>query len=220
MITPHNPTITTYLNQIKHYQQFTTQQEMQLIAQMHQGDTAARELLIKSYLALVVSIAHMHHRAGIDFEDLIQEGNIGLIEAIDRFDPSYGNKLNTYAVWRIRKNILRYIKQLQNPTLSLDTPICLEDEDCVFLADMIIDEDNLCGAQAFKSVEQTIIQAEQICRLYDKIDALPKRQREVVILLYGLGNQHEHSVGQTAKIMGINRQNVEKLREKALRRLS
>ena len=220
MMTSNNPSTSRYLQQIKDYQQFTQQEEMQLIAQMRQGDSAARELLIKAYLTLVVSIACMHQRPGIELDDLIQEGNIGLIEAIDRFNPLLGNKLNTYAVWRIKKKISQYIQSLGSTQESLDTPICVEDEDYVFLADMIVDQETLCGSQAIKSIEETMIQVEEICRLYDKLDSLSIRQRKLVMMLYGLGEEQEHSIDEMAEILGISRKRVEQLRDKALRRLS
>ena len=220
MMTSNNPSTSRYLQQIKDYQQFTQQEEMQLIAQMRQGDSAARELLIKAYLTLVVSIACMHQRPGIELDDLIQEGNIGLIEAIDRFNPLLGNKLNTYAVWRIKKKISQYIQSLGSTQESLDTPICVEDEDYVFLADMIVDKETLCGSQAIKSIEETMIQVEEICRLYDKLDSLSIRQRKLVMMLYGLGEEQEHSIDEMAEILGISRKRVEQLRDKALRRLS
>lgn len=220
MMTSNNPSTSRYLQQIKDYQQFTQQEEMQLIAQMRQSDSAARELLIKAYLTLVVSIACMHQRPGIELDDLIQEGNIGLIEAIDRFNPLLGNKLNTYAVWRIKKKISQYIQSLGSTQESLDTPICVEDEDYVFLADMIVDKETLCGSQAIKSIEETMIQVEEICRLYDKLDSLSIRQRKLVMMLYGLGEEQEHSIDEMAEILGISRKRVEQLRDKALRRLS
>ena len=220
MMTSNNPSTSRYLQQIKDYQQFTQQEEMQLIAQMRQSDSAARELLIKAYLTLVVSIACMHQRPGIELDDLIQEGNIGLIEAIDRFNPLLGNKLNTYAVWRIKKKISQYIQSLGSTQESLDTPICVEDEDYVFLADMIVDQETLCGSQAIKSIEETMIQVEEICRLYDKLDSLSIRQRKLVMMLYGLGEEQEHSIDEMAEILGISRKRVEQLRDKALRRLS
>lgn len=220
MMTSNNPSTSIYLQQIKDYQQFTQQEEMQLIAQMRQGDSAARALLIKANLTLVVSIACMHQRPGIELDDLIQEGNIGLIEAIDRFNPLLGNKLNTYAVWRIKKKISQYIQSLGSTQESLDTPICVEDEDYVFLADMIVDKETLCGYQAIKSIEETMIQVEEICRLYDKLDSLSIRQRKLVMMLYGLGEEQEHSIDEMAEILGISRKRVEQLRDKALRRLS
>lgn len=220
MMTSNNPSTSRYLQQIKDYQRFTQQEEMQLIAQMRQGDSAARELLIKAYLTLVVSIACMHQRPGIELDDLIQEGNIGLIEAIDRFNPLLGNKLNTYAVWRIKKKISQYIQSLGSTQESLDTPICVEDEDYVFLGDMIVDKETLCGSQAIKSIEETMIQVEEICLLYDKLDSLSIRQRKLVMMLYGLGEEQEHSIDEMAEILGISRKRVEQLRDKALRRLS
>ena len=209
-----------YNREIKTYRPLSVEEEIALAEQVRSGNQQARKQLIEANLTLVIRIARMALLNGDELMDLIQEGNIGLIEAIDRFNPLLGNKLNTYAVWRIKKKISQYIQSLGSTQESLDTPICVEDEDYVFLADMIVDKETLCGSQAIKSIEETMIQVEEICRLYDKLDSLSIRQRKLVMMLYGLGEEQEHSIDEMAEILGISRKRVEQLRDKALRRLS
>jgi RNA polymerase primary sigma factor len=87
----------------------TRQQEFDLFSSYVTGDTRAREIIIRSNLRLVVSIAKKYHNKNLEFDDLIQEGNIGLMKAVERFDHNRGFKFSTYATWWIRQSILRFI---------------------------------------------------------------------------------------------------------------
>ena len=87
----------------------TRQQEFDLFTSYISGNTQARETIIRSNLRLVVSIAKKYCNKNLDFDDLIQEGNIGLMKAVERFDPGRGFKFSTYATWWIRQSILRFI---------------------------------------------------------------------------------------------------------------
>ena len=97
----------TYLNEIARYPLLTQQEEYQLANATKSGDSQARENLINSNLRLVVSIARQYRNCGIPFADLIQEGNVGLIKAVDSFDPSLGNRFSTHATNWIRQRIGR-----------------------------------------------------------------------------------------------------------------
>ena len=85
------------------------EEEQDLSRRAREGDTAARKRLIESNLRLVISIAKKYRGRGVSFEDLIQEGNAGLIKAVERFDPSLGNRFSTYATWWIRQAITRAV---------------------------------------------------------------------------------------------------------------
>ena len=77
----------------------TKEEELALAHQAKAGDEDARRRLVEKNLRLVVSVAKRYRRMGLPFEDLIQEGNIGLMTAVDRFDPEMGNPFSTYAIW-------------------------------------------------------------------------------------------------------------------------
>src|SRR5207247_6840158 len=94
-----------YLQEIGQFSLLTPQEEIELAGKIKKGDAAARERMINANLRLVVTIARDYINLGLPLVDLISEGNIGLMEAIDRFDPEKGVKLSTYAIWWIKRAI-------------------------------------------------------------------------------------------------------------------
>ncbi len=98
-----------YLKEIGKIPLLTTEEEITLAKRMQQGDKAAKERLAEANLRLVVSVAKRYAGRGMQFLDLIQEGNMGLIKAVDRFDYTKGYKFSTYATWWIRQSITRAI---------------------------------------------------------------------------------------------------------------
>ena len=101
----------------------TKEEEKSLFTRMNHGDLEAKKIIIESNLRLVVSIAKRYKGLGLEFLDLIQEGNIGLIEAVERFDVTKNNKFSTYATWWIRKEVSRSIK-FQGKTIRLPVNLC------------------------------------------------------------------------------------------------
>ncbi len=114
-----------YLREIGRIQLLTPAEEIELAARIKQGDRKARALMISSNLRLVVTIAQDYANLGLPLLDLIGEGNIGLMIAVDRFDPSKGAKLSTYAAWWIRQAIKR---ALSNQSKTIRLPVHLGDK--------------------------------------------------------------------------------------------
>lgn len=102
-------TLTQYLAGIRGGRLLDAGEERELSRRAHEGDLAARRRLVESNLRLVISIAKKYRGRGVLFEDLIQEGNAGLIKAVERFDPSLGNRFSTYATWWIRQAVTRAV---------------------------------------------------------------------------------------------------------------
>ncbi len=98
-----------YLKYLKKYPLLTKEQEYDLAVKVSEGDGQARDLMIKSNLGLVISVAKRFLGRGLSFDDLIMEGNIGLIKAVERFKPKKGFRFSTYAIWWIRQTIERGI---------------------------------------------------------------------------------------------------------------
>src|SRR3712207_9214772 len=101
--------LTQYLGRIRDGKLLDAQEEKDLSRRAREGDTAARRRLIECNLRLVISIAKKYRGRGVLFEDLIQEGNAGLIRAVEKFDPEMGNRFSTYATWWIRQAVTRTI---------------------------------------------------------------------------------------------------------------
>lgn len=102
-------TFKKYLNDIANIELFTPEEEHECALKAFYGDKEAKEELALRNLRFVVSIAKVYAKNGIDLQDVINEGNMGLIEAANRFDPTLGNKFITFAVWYIRRKILAYV---------------------------------------------------------------------------------------------------------------
>src|SRR5918912_3816364 len=101
--------LTQFLGRVRGGSLLDAGEEKDLSRRARRGDMRARQKLIESNLRLVISIAKKYRGRGVLFEDLIQEGNAGLIKAVERFDPSLGNRFSTYATWWIRQAITRAI---------------------------------------------------------------------------------------------------------------
>src|SRR5438309_1705751 len=112
--------IKIYLREIGQIPLLTPQQEIELAAKIKRGDREARALMIRSNLRLVVKIAHDYANLGLPLLDLISEGNIGLMKAVERFDPAKGGKLSTYAAWWIKQSIKR---ALANQSRTIRLPV-------------------------------------------------------------------------------------------------
>jgi RNA polymerase primary sigma factor len=117
--------IKIYLQEISGTPLLTMQEEIELAARIKQGDQKARARMIKANLRLVVKIAHNYSNLGLPFPDLISEGNIGLIKAVERFDPGKGGKLSTYSAWWIKQSIKR---GLANQSKTIRLPVHLVDK--------------------------------------------------------------------------------------------
>jgi RNA polymerase primary sigma factor len=110
-ITERTPTLSRYMQDITRYPLLNMDEEVELATLAQRGDERAKEQLVNSNLRFVISIAKQYLHQGVPLEDLIMEGNIGLINAINKFDPTRGFKLSTYAVWWIRQAILHALAE-------------------------------------------------------------------------------------------------------------
>src|SRR5438477_4312545 len=117
--------IKIYLREIGQIPLLTPEQEIELAAKIKKADREARALMIRSNLRLVVKIAHDYANLGLPLLDLISEGNIGLMKAVERFDPAKGGKLSTYAAWWIKQSIKR---ALANQSKTIRLPVHLVDK--------------------------------------------------------------------------------------------
>ena len=117
--------IRVYMREIVKTDLLTPKQEVELADRIREGDESAREHMIKANLRLVVKIARDYSNYGVPMQDLISEGNIGLMKAVEKFDPEKGGKLSTYASWWIKQSIKR---ALANQSKTIRLPVHLVDK--------------------------------------------------------------------------------------------
>jgi RNA polymerase primary sigma factor len=125
MASEFDNSIKAYMKEIAKTPLLTIEDEVALAKRIKKGDKAARETMIKANLRLVVKIAQDYSGYGLPVADLISEGNIGLMKAVDRFDPVKGGKLSTYAAWWIKQSIKR---SLANQSKTIRLPVHMVDK--------------------------------------------------------------------------------------------
>ena len=208
----------TYLQDISKYPQLSSQEELTLAQRARQGDAEAHEQLIHAHLLMVVNIARQYQRPGVEMLDLIQEGNIGLIKAVDMFDPAQGNRLSTLAFYWINKHIQRFLNHEPEDLVSLDMEIT-DGSETLLLSDTIEDRHNLLGGQTIPHIDAEMDHEELQRQVREMLSRLPKREREVLRLLYGVDLRRSYSVSEVAKMLRLSKVRVCQLRNRALTRM-
>ena len=253
-----------YLRAIGRIKLLSATEEIDLARRIGRGDQLAKKRLVQANLRLVVSVAKKYQNRGLPFLDLIQEGNLGLIRASEKFDPERGYKFSTYATWWIRQGITRALadksrtirvpvhmvetinnlrkitRQLsqelgRRPTMeelavsmkvsltkikeilaanrvpvSLDTPYG-EDEDNS-LAELVQDESSMAPEV---STETNLMAGD----IRGVLSVLTPREREILVLRYGLKDGQQRTLEQVGKLVGITRERTRQIELKALRAL-
>ena len=206
----------TYLRDISRYPQpITQEQELTLALRARQGDTEAREQLIHAHLRMVVNIARQYQRPGVEMLDLIQEGNIGLITAVDKFDPTQGNRLTTLAFYWINKHIQRFLNNEPDDLISLDMEIN-DGAAILLLSDTIEDKGTILGDPTIQNIETQMENQELQQLVHNLLATLSPREQEVLRLLYGIDNYPVLSRNEIAKIIGVREEQVSRIKTRAL----
>lgn len=214
-----NSLLNSYLRDINKYRPLTPEQELTLFNQMHLGHQSARDQLICAHLLLVVNIARRYTHPGMDIMDLIQEGNIGLMHAVDIFDPTQGTRFTTYAVYKIHKQIQRFLNKSDDRMISLDINVDNGDEN-LRLSDTIEDKDNTMMEQQFEDIQTRMEQEEVKEQLQEKLKTLSSHELQVLRLLYGLDGYPEMSYEEVAQHMGIRADSVRRIKMRAKRKIN
>ena len=190
------------------------EQEQQLLQQLSQGQHQARQTLIEHNLRLVVYIARRFENTGVNLEDLVSIGTIGLIKAIGTFRPDKKIKLATYSSRCIENEILMYIRKLssQKTEISLDEPINTDWDGNELLLGDILGTD---GDTVMRPMEENV--ERQLLR--QALQRLPERERNIMVLRYGLGGRQEKTQKEVADLMGISQSYISRLEKRIMLRL-
>jgi RNA polymerase sporulation-specific sigma factor len=190
------------------------QDEQDVLERLEQGDESAKQCLIEHNLRLVVYIARRFENTGINLEDMISIGTIGLIKAISTYRRDKNIKLATYASRCIENEILMHIRKISNQKteVSLDEPINMDyDGNELLLSDVLgTDEDII-----FRSMEDDV----DLCLLRDALCQLPQREREIVEMRFGLAGRKELTQKEVATKMGISQSYISRLEKRIMLRL-
>ncbi len=182
--------------------------------QIEQGDDSAREQLIVHNLRLVVYIAKKFENSGVNLEDLISIGTIGLIKAVNTFTPSRNIKLATYASRCIENEILMYLRKLTNirTEISLDEPLNVDwDGNELLLSDILGSEEDCVNTQLEQEDEKSI--------LLNVVSTLPQREQQIMKMRFGLCGEAERTQKEVADLLGISQSYISRLEKRILERI-
>lgn len=189
-------------------------EEQAALEALEQGDEQAKQRLIERNLRLVVFIARRFENTGVNLEDLISIGTIGLIKAISTYRMDKNIKLATYASRCIENEILMYIRKIstQKTEVSLDEPINLDyDGNELLLSDVLgTDEDMI-----MRPLEDDV----DLCILRQAVKELPDREREIVVMRFGLYGHQELTQKEVAQRMGISQSYISRLEKRIMLKL-
>lgn len=211
--------LNTYLDEIGRELLLTEDEECRLSERIQKGDARALNRLVEANLRFVVAIARQYQGQGLSMEDLVSEGNLGLIKAAGKYDASRGLRFVNYAVVFIRQQIERALKKesaeqrvesgRDGQTRSVDAP--LGSKANVSLISVLVNTNSpMADERVYNAgIEQAVEQA---------LRALDERERSVVNAFYGIGQDHL-TMAEIAVDMGLKRERVRQIRNKAVRKL-
>jgi RNA polymerase primary sigma factor len=263
-VEPSLDSLRLYLREIGKVNLLTADQEVTLAKRIERGDMGAKRAMIEANLRLVVSIAKGYLGRGLSFLDLIQEGSLGLIRAVEKFDYRKGYKFSTYATWWIRQAVTRAIadkartiripvhmveklnkvvhierqlvqrlgrepspeeiaEELEMTTeevreilrmsqlpVSLEKPIGEEEDSS--LGDFVEDE----AAESPYDTAQLMLRREDVT---NALSALPRREREVIELRYGLLGGEPRTLEEVGRAFGVTRERIRQIENNTLKKL-
>lgn len=192
----------------------TRQEEEFLLERLPSGDEAVRSLLIERNLRLVVYIARKFENTGINIEDLVSIGTIGLIKAVNTFDTEKKIKLATYASRCIENEILMFLRRNNKVRVevSFDEPLNVDwDGNELLLSDVLGTESDTIYRDIEEQVDRTL--------LYGALDKLTDRERRIMELRFGLAGEKEMTQKDVADLLGISQSYISRLEKRIIKRL-
>ena len=193
----------------------TPNEEKECIEKITQGNKEAKDILIERNLRLVAHIAKKYYGENRDNEDLISIGIIGLIKAVNTYNPQKGNRLVTYASKCIENELLMMLRseKKKSKEVSLNEPIGMDKEGNTISLIDVVETDEMAMADRMEK-------AEDIVRVREYVDrVLTKREKEIITKRYGLVNGSPITQKKIGNQMGISRSYVSRIEKKALEKL-
>ena len=189
-------------------------EEQDALEELEQGKESAKKRLIEHNLRLVVFIARRFENTGVNVEDLISIGTIGLIKAIGTYRRDKNIKLATYASRCIKNEILMHIRKIsgQKAEVSLDEPINMDyDGNELLLSDILGTDENIVTGRMEEEVDLMLLR--------QALKGLPEREREIVFMRFGLEGRTEMTQKEVAQKMGISQSYISRLEKRIMLRL-
>src|SRR5882672_8088740 len=232
-----------YLNEIQRYPLLERDEERALWEAMRRGSEPARRSIIHAYLRLVVSFARGYRNRGVEFLDLVEEGNLGLITAVDRFDVERGIHFSTYAGWWIRQALARGVANQRRLESELRRKPGLDDVaremgipvtrvsrletlvQSIHTLDVDLGNEAFHGLIESEAVEQPpsldeIIEMQiRDQQLNDMLKRLSGREEAILRLRYGFFDDRPRTLAETGEHFGLSRERIRQLEERALLKL-
>lgn len=192
----------------------TNDEELYLLEKLGAGDRTVKSVLIERNLRLVVYIARKFENSGVGIEDLVSIGTIGLIKAVNTFDPSKKIKLATYASRCIENEILMYLRR-NNKTraeVSFDEPLNIDwDGNELLLSDVLGSENDSTYKYVEEEIDKTLLDSA--------MDHLTDREKIIVQLRFGLRDGSEKTQKEVADLLGISQSYISRLEKRIIKKL-
>ncbi|HET7616257.1 MAG TPA: RNA polymerase sporulation sigma factor SigE [Bacillales bacterium] len=191
------------------------EEEALLLKKLPKGDKAARSVLIERNLRLVVYIARKFENTGINIEDLISIGTIGLIKAVNTFNPEKKIKLATYASRCIENEILMYLRRnnKRRSEVSFDEPLNVDwDGNELLLSDVLGTDDDIITRRIEERVDRRLLKKA--------LKSLNDREKQIMELRFGIAGGKEKTQKDVADMLGISQSYISRLEKRIIKRLS
>lgn len=190
------------------------EEEEAVIERISNGDREAKDELIVHNLRLVVYIARKFENTSIGIEDLISIGTVGLIKAVNTFCPEKKIKIATYASRCIENEILMYLRKTSNrkTEISFDEPLNVDwDGNELLLSDVLGSDGNEVNLNIEKEAEKSL--------LMQIVETLPKREKDIMVMRFGLYKSKEYTQKQVADMLGISQSYISRLEKRIIERI-
>lgn len=214
--TEHDKSVSTYFNEVANYKPLSREEEFELWRKYkYDGDMAARDKLISSNLKFVASIAKQYQGRGLSYADLIAEGNIGLMKALDKFDGERGYKVISYSVWWIRQTILEALAK-RNVTDGEDLPSDYEKQDT--MDEEYLDSEML-GGEFVCELSAADKERERDEAIKFLMEYLNQREKNIITKYFGLDGNKPKTLEEIGMEYGLTKERIRQIKNTSFKKM-